>query len=108
MLCHLHQLDHLQHLGDLQHLAMLSHLGHLHQLESERLKHLDHLLHQLWSKVESSAQEEGRVMVACREYETFSEAKGGACSLRGVGAAWGVQLGKIGGAGADQGSADEA
>ena len=47
-------------------------------------------------------------MVACREYETFSEAKGGACSLRGVGAAWGVQLGKIGGAGADQGSADEA
>ena len=47
-------------------------------------------------------------MVACREYETFSEAKGGACSLRGVGAAWGVQLGKIGGAGADQGSAGEA
>ena len=43
-------------------------------------------------------------MVACREYETFSEAKGGACSLRGAGAAWGVQLGKIGGAGADQGS----
>ena len=47
-------------------------------------------------------------MVACREYETFSEAKGGACSLRGVGAAWGVQLGKIGGAGADLGSAGEA
>ena len=58
--------------------------------------------------MKSSAQEEGRVMVACREYETFSEAKGGACSLRGVGAAWGVQLGKIGGAGADQGSAGEA
>ena len=38
----------------------------------------------------------------------FSEAKGGACSLRGLGAAWGVQLGKIGGAGADQGSAGEA
>ena len=78
MLCHLHQLDHLQHLGDLQHLAMLSHLGHLHQLESECLKHLDHLLHQLWSKVESSAQEEGRVMVACREYETFVRSQGGA------------------------------
>ena len=47
-------------------------------------------------------------MVACREYETFSEAKGGACSLRGAGAAWGVQLGKIGGLGADRGSAGEA
>ena len=38
----------------------------------------------------------------------FSEAKGGACSLRGLGAAWGVQLGKVGGAGADRGSAGEA
>ena len=38
----------------------------------------------------------------------FQKPRGGACSLRGVGAAWGVQLGKIGGAGADQGSAGEA
>ena len=45
--------------------------------QSERLKHLDHLLHQLWSKVESSAQEEGKVMVACREYETFVRSQGG-------------------------------
>ena len=43
-----------------------------------------------------------------RSMKLFSEAKGGACSLWGVGAAWGVQLGKIGGAGADRGSAGEA
>ena len=54
--------------------------------QSERLKHLDHLLHILWSKVESSAQEEGKVMVACREFETFVRSQGGA------GEAWGVQM----------------
>ena len=36
----------------------------------------------------------------------FSEAKGGACSLWGVCDDWGVQLGNIGGAGADRVSAD--
>ena len=121
MLCHFHQLDHLQHidylqpldhvqhidrlqhLGYLQHFAMLSHLRHLHQLESDHLKHLDHLqnldhlqhignlLHQLWSKMKSSVQEEGRVMFAFPENETFVRSHVG-CSLRDAGAAWGVQV----------------
>ena len=66
--------------------------------QSERLKHLDHLLHQLWSKVESSAQEEGKVMVACREYETFVRSQGGCrWSIGGADIAWRMQIGTMGG-----------
>ena len=81
---HLHQFDHLQHIDHLQYLDHLQHLGHLRHFDQIQhlghLQHFSHLQHKPWSKVESSAQEEGRVMVACREYETFSEAKGGAAN----------------------------
>ena len=54
--------------------------------------------------MESSAQEEGRVMVACREHETFTRIQG-VCSLRAPKLGVQVLLGgfSMGGASADLG-----